>query len=324
MSKADPVEQALNEIGEVRLLGTAEGQASRLRTFLKHRSNLVVAKAAKVTHELHLASLVPELVAAFDRMWANPAKVDKRCAAMTEIVSALYDFDYTEPEVYLRGVRHIQKEASFGPPVDTAAMMRGMCAQGLLRTPSREAMSVVVDLLADPEPAARLGAVRALASNGGEAGSLLLRLKVLTGDKDPEVISECFSGLLAGAGERSLAFVASYMDDEDVLAEAAIWALGQSRLPAAIEMLKEKWKRTLDRSLRKTIVGALAASRLQEGIDHLCLQLSSTDAATAREIVTALANYANKDAVRHAVASAVQERGDRALTQRFQEAFSSE
>lgn len=322
MSTADPIERALNEIGELRSHGLRDEQAAKLRGYLKHRSNLVVAKAAKLARELQLSELVPELVAAFDRMWANPAKFDKRCAAMTEIVSALYEFDYREPDIYLRGIRHVQKEASFGPPVDTAALMRGMCAQGLLRTSYRDGLASVTDLLVDPEPPARLGAIRALAANGGEAGSLLLRLKVLTGDEDPETLGECFSGLLANAGESVLAFVARYMDDEEeAIAETAIWALGQSRLSAALTALKEKWERTVDRSVRKTLVAALAASRVQDAIDYLCLKLRDTDVETAKEIVRALANYASSEAIRQAVASAVEDRGERAVVEAFRENF---
>jgi hypothetical protein len=322
MSKADPIEKALNDIGELRVSGSPEVQSEKLRAFLKNRSNLIIAKAAKLTRELQLRALVPDLVAAFDRMWANPVKLDRRCAAMTEIVSALYEFDYTEPEVYLHGIRHVQKEASYGPPVDTAAQMRGMCAQGLLRTRHRDAMALVTDLLVDEEPPARLGAIRALASNGGEAGALLLRLKALSGDKDPEILGECFSGLLVGAGEPALPFVSAYMDSEDeVTAEAAIWALGQSRLSGGVTALQEKWERTLDRSVRKTLVAALAASRLEEAIDYLCVKLQDTDAETAKAIVSALSNYASNDAVRQAVASAIDERSSRALTEAFREHF---
>ena len=324
MSKVDPIEKALNEIGDLRVASSPEEQTDKLRAFLNNRSNLVVAKAAKLVRELQLSTLVPELVAAFDRMWMNPAKLDKRCAAMTEIVSALYEFDYTDPEVYLRGIRHVQREASYGPPVDTAAQMRGMCAQGLLRTRYRDAMAAVTDLLVDEEPPARLGAIRALASNGGEAGALLLRLKSLTGDKDPEITAECFSGLLAGAGEQALSFVAAYMDSEDeVTAEAAIWAVGESRLGGAVGALQEKWERTIDRSMRKTLVAALAASRLQEAIDYLCVKLRDTDAETAKAIVAVLANYASNEAIRNLVAMAVEERSERTVTEAFREHFAA-
>jgi hypothetical protein len=267
MRKTDPIEQALNAIGDLRSKNDPKEAAVQLRGFLRDRSNLVIAKAAKVVGELRL-SLVPELTAAFDRMMTNPQKLDKRCAAITEIITALYELDYTEPEVYRRGIRHVQKEASFGPPVDTATKLRGICAQGLLRTHSADAMSLVVDLLADPEPAARLGAIRALALNGGEAGALLL-----------------------------------------------------SRRPAAVEALKDKWERTVDRSARKALVGALAASRLQEAIDFLGSQLQNTDLATAGEILGALSNYGSNEAVRQSVTSAVEERGDRGLTALFHQYF---
>ncbi len=322
MSKTDPIEQALNAISELRTAGRSEELVTQLRIYLKNRSNLVVAKAAKLVGELKLSQLVPDLVTAFDRLWVNPAKLDKRCAAITEIVSALYELDYAEPNIYARAIHHVQKEASFGPPVDTAASLRGMSAQGLLRTSYRNAISLVVDLLVDSEPPARLGAVRALASNGGETGVLLLRLKTLTGDEDPEILGECFSGLLSAAPDESLPFVVKYLDaEDDVVVEAAIWALGQSRTPAALPSLQDKWERSVDKSLRRTLVAALAASRLEEAIDYLCSQLRVTDLQTAVEIVTTLATYAGSQSVRSAVAAAVQERGERTLTQLFKDHF---
>lgn len=322
MSKADPIEQALNEIGELRAANPSQQVVQRLRSYLKNRSNLVVAKAAKVVGERHLSGLVADLVTAFNRMMVNPAKLDKRCAAITEVVSALYELDYCEPEVYLQGIRHVQKEASFGPPVDEAATLRGRSAQGLLRTRYPDAIAVVIDSLVDPEPPARLGAVRALALNGGEVGPLLLRLKVLTGDEDPEIVSECFSGLLAAAPVPSMPFVAKYIDSkDDVIAEAAIWALGQSRQSAALPILKEKWERTADRSLRKALIAALVASRLQESFDYLCSQLRTADLRTAADIITTLSDYASTDSLRQLVTAAVEERQDPKLREVFEQHF---
>jgi len=322
VSKTDPIEAALNAIAQLRLADSPDDIAKQLHPFFSNRSNLVVAKAAKLAGELRLSGLIPDLVAAFDRLWVNPAKLDKRCAATTEIVNALYELDYTEPDIYLRGIRHVQKEASFGPPVDVAAKLRGMCAQGLLRTRSADGMAAAVDLLVDPEPPARLGAVRALGSNGGEAGALLLRLKVLAGDKDPEIIGECFTALIAAGKEQAVPFVAGYMEaDDELIAEAAIWALGQSRQTAALAVLKEKWERTVERSVRKVLVAALAASRLEEAVDYLVLQLRSADIRTAEDILTALSNYAGAESQRQLVAAAVQERDEPAVTKLFKQHF---
>src|SRR5689334_19344302 len=118
MAKSDPIERALDRIGEIRGLPATAEVMHELRGFLHHRSNLVVAKAAKVTAETASKRMLPDLLTAFHRLMVDPPRLDKRCAALTAIVTALYDLDYDEPEPYLWGLRHVQMEASFGPPVD--------------------------------------------------------------------------------------------------------------------------------------------------------------------------------------------------------------
>ena len=323
MSKSDPIESAIHAVAQLR--GASPEQAAKaLKAYLGHRSNLVVAKAAKLAAELRASNLTPELVAAFHRFMKDPAKLDKRCAAVTEVVSALYELDYLEPDVYLWGLHHVQMEASFGPPVDAAAALRGISAQGLMRTRHPHAMEEVVTLLVDAQPPARVGAVRALAANGGEAGVLLLRLKVLTGEADPDVLAECFAGLLAAAPDRSLELVARFMDEEDeATAEAAIWALGQSRLPDALEVLKEKWEATADRSTRKALMAALAASRLPEALDFLYAQVREANVQTASDVIAALAPYAGVKAIVQGVRSAVEGRGQPKLMEAFNSEFRS-
>jgi hypothetical protein len=322
MAKSDPIEKALNELGELRSARDPEVMCQQLRRYLRNRSNLVVAKAAKLVGELQLSTLIPELVTAFERFMANPSKLDKRCAAVTEIVGALYGFDYREPEVYLKGLHHVQKEASFGPPVDTAAALRGMSAQGLVRTRYSDALLEVTSLLVDPEPPARLGAVRALATNGGDAGVLLLRLKILTGDAEPEVLGECFSALLATAPGQSLPFVAKYMDDDDgATAELAIWALGESRLEAAFEPLHEKWDRTIERETRKILLAAMAALRQEQSIAFLRSLLEAANVTTASDALAALAIYKGNENITESLASVVRERHETPLLKAFQEHF---
>jgi len=322
MSKNDPIESALNAISQLRSETSSERVVKQLRPYLANRSNLVVAKAAKVAGELRVAPLVPELVKAFDRFMTDPAKLDKRCAALTEIVAALYELDYPEPDVYLRGLHHVQFEPSFGEPVDAAAALRGMSAQGLLRTPYPKRMEEVLPLLVDPQPAARLGSVRALATNGGDAGLLLLRLKVLTGDRETDVLAECFSALLAADPEQSLSFVAAYTDnEEETTAEAAIWTLGESRLPAAFEALREKLERTTYAGTREVLLSAMAASRLPEALEFLYSQLRSGSLQTATDVVEALAPYAASETITEAVRSAVKRRGDKSLLESFSRQF---
>jgi len=322
MSKNDPIESALNAVSQLRAETSSQQVVRQLRSYLANRSNLVVAKAAKIARELRVSQVVLELVKAFDRLMEDPAKLDKRCAALNEIVAALYELDYIEPEVYRRGLRHVQMEPSFGPPVDAAATLRGISAQGLLRTRYPKRMEEVVPLLVDPQPAARLGAVRAMATNGGDAGLLLLRLKLLTGDQDPDVLAECFLALLMADPEQSVPFVASYIDNEEELtAEAAIWALGTSRLPAAFEALREKFQRTLHHGTRKVLLSALAASRLAEALEFLYSQLREADLQTATGVVEALTPYAASEAITEAAHSAVEVRGQKSLLEIFTQQF---
>jgi HEAT repeat protein len=319
MKKPDPIEQALDRLGALRSeAASPDTLAQELRKFLSNKSNLVVAKAARIAGELRSEKSIPDMVAAFERLMADPGKLDKGCAALTEITGALYELDYLEPEIYFRGIHHVQMEGAFGPPVDVASKLRAFSALGLARTRYPHALEEVVALLVDREPEARIGAVRALASNGGEAGVLLLRLKVLNGDPEPDVMAECFSGLLAASPERSLSFVAEYAESEDAaVAEAAILALGTSRRPAAFDFLKEKWERSAGGRLRKTLLLAMALTRADAAIEFLVALLESGNVQTARDTITALALYRDNQRIRQLIEAAVSRRGEKQLTEAF-------
>lgn len=322
MSKVDRTEQSLERLGTLKMSTDDALVIGELKRFLGDRSNLVVAKAAKIARERGLIQLVPELVVAFKKLMADAPRLDKRCAAVTEIAMALYEMDYLEPDVYRQGLQHVQMEASFGPPTDAAATLRGICAQGLVRTRYPHALEEVVALLVDEQPPARVGAVRALATNGGEAGALALRLKALTGDLDVEVTAECFSGLLSARSDTAVNFVAGFADaDDGAVSEAAILALGASRLPKAIELLKEKWQRAVPSATRKTILLALATSRDEAALTFLIAQVNEASVQTAAEIITALALHKSSDRIRQELSGAVDRRGERALLDAFRHEF---
>jgi hypothetical protein len=324
MAKSDPIETALNRLGELRHAEPTTAVIDELRAFLRNRSNLVVAKAAMVVRDLKITTLVPELVAGFNKFMADAPRLDKRCAAVTDIASALYELDYDDPAPYLAGIKHVQLEGSYGPPVDEGAKLRAISAQGLLRTRYADALSEVVLLLVDREPAARIGAVRALSVNGGEAGVLLLRLKVLTGDTEPAVLGECFAGLLAASPQKSVAFVGEYLDvDDDATREAAALALGESRLPAAYELLKDKWDRTAMLAEKKVLLVAMAASRLDEAVAFLVSLVESASVPIASATVEALSIYRHNERISESVRKSVTGRPDKKLTENFHRAFES-
>jgi HEAT repeat protein len=318
MPKPDPVELAFHKLGSLKTIPPSPEQIHVLRGFLRNRSNLVVAKAAKISGERRFTGLIPDLVAAFHKRMADPQRLDKRCAAVTEIVVALYEMDYVEPDVYRKGLGHVQIEPAYGDPIDAAAQLRGLCAQGLVRTSQPDALAAAVSLLVDPEPPARIGAVRALASNGGDCGELVLRLKVLTGDREPEVVAECFTGLLAAPSESALDFVSRFIDSKDeAVAEVAILALGAARSSKAIAVLKEKWERTLPGPLRKVLLLALTTSRNEGALTFLLTLLETAPASSACEILTVLANQHPADRVRQAIEAALTRRADKSLLATF-------
>ena len=134
MSKFDLTEQTLERLSALKSNADDATIAKEVKTHLSNRSNLVIAKAAQIARERGTTGLLQELTAAFQKLMKDPQRLDKRCAALTQIALALYEMDYQDSDVYLKGMRHVQMEGSFGPPVDFAAALRGICAQGLVRT----------------------------------------------------------------------------------------------------------------------------------------------------------------------------------------------
>jgi hypothetical protein len=322
MPKHDPTLEALNHLSGLRSAPDGASLHDELRGFLRNRSNLVAAKVAKIAGERRITALLPDLVAAFQKLMADPARLDKRCEATTEIVTALYMMDYLEPEVYLTGLHHVQMEGSYGPPIDVAAQLRGVCAQALTRTRYPFALEEVLSLLVDPEPPARIGALRALAANGGPGGLLALRLKVLTGDREPAVIAECFAGLLALPSDNAVNFVARFVDSNDApVAEAAVLALGAARSALAVEMLKGKWQKTRRAPLKRVLLLALASSRSEEALNFLLEELATALLSVASEILAALAEQRPSASIRQSIEAAIKRRDDTALEEAYKTAF---
>ncbi|HTB20219.1 MAG TPA: HEAT repeat domain-containing protein, partial [Bryobacteraceae bacterium] len=212
MPKVLVTEDALAAIHTIRQSPENYDLKRDLAPFLRHKSNHAIAAAAAAAEHLEAAVLAPDLVQAFEKLMRDPAKLDQACKATIAIVQALIQLEDAAAKVYFAGIRHVQKEGSFGPPVDAAAPLRGLCARGLARMGHPDALLECVTLLADPEIAARAGAVRAIADSGRPDGVLLLRLKTLLGDKEIDVTGECFAALLSLDPVGSVEFVAQFLN----------------------------------------------------------------------------------------------------------------
>ena len=75
--------------------------AAAVRKGLLDRVGLVVAKAAKVAAEVQMREVLPELVAAFERLFEKPAERDPQCWGKNAIAKALMELDYRQSAVFL-------------------------------------------------------------------------------------------------------------------------------------------------------------------------------------------------------------------------------
>jgi HEAT repeat protein len=288
-----------------------------LRQVLQSKHAIAVARAAKIVGKANLSGLISNLVAAFERLMLNAAATDPNCIAKKQIAEALYRLDYSQETLFLNGIRHVQMESAWGGKVDTASGLRGICALGLVRMSYPEVMVELADLLADPEPEARIGAVRAIAYSENPQGVPLLRLKVKVGDKDPQVLSECFMGLLKLAPAQSLALVAEFLDrPEAQICEMAALALGESRLPEAFSILRDWWQRTRNEELRQSALLAIAMLRQDAALEFLLALVTEGKLAEAKEAVVALDLYRQDRYLWQRICEAIKQRGDDNLLNR--------
>jgi HEAT repeat protein len=284
----------------------------------------VAAKAAEIAGDLGTESLTDALEPAFERFMANPVRDDKGCQAKTAVAEALYKTGALSADVYLRGIRHVQMEPSFGPPIDTAAKLRGLCAMGLARMAHPETMNELARLLADREADARIMAARAIAYTGDSRGEPLLRYKVYCGDQEPQVVTECFLALLRLAPDKSLEFVSSYLDSSDPeLVESAAVAMGESRIAKALPPLQAAYAGTIDEAIRRALLFAIAALRCDQAVEFLLGELATASGKTAGSALASLVVLRNDPAIRRRVADIVDQRKDRQLSREFRESFES-
>ena len=286
-----------DQLEQLRQLRTATGLSGSevdriLRKALEDRSNLVVASAAKLAVIHSRGALIPGLIAAFERLLDDPAKTDPKCWGKTAVVKALAELDYSESPVFLRGMRHVQMEPTFGGREDSAVLLRSHATLAIVQCVDldRDAkLRHLVDMLADSADPVRGEAVRAIEQMDGQEAALLLRLKAYGSDKSAQVTGQVFDSLLRLEGGRAVTFVAQFMtrdaSNEEVRDEAAL-ALGGARLPDAAKALMEAWRTTRSTEFRGTLLRALSASREETALAfllHLVKTGISRDVAAALE-----------------------------------------
>jgi hypothetical protein len=309
-----------------------------LRSLLKHRSNFVIGKAVRLAEERRITSATPELIESFAYFMADCVKRDPGCSAKLAIVNCLMAFNEPVWDVYLAGVQHVQKEPAFGPPIDTAGTLRGLCGRSLIAMGHHDAFRWHAVLLADREPVTRALAVETLGGVPDERAELLLRCKIAREpdpnppefrihgrEPEPNIEMDAFDGLMRIAPEESFDFVVWYLktDDPNCVRGAAL-ALGQTHEMTAFEALRERWASALrdaDPEICSGLALGLALLRSDESFDFLLEALKSAPLPVASALIKGLALYREAPARAAAVQHIVDQRRNRELAQIYRKHF---
>ncbi|MGH9604070.1 MAG: HEAT repeat domain-containing protein [Terracidiphilus sp.] len=291
-----------------------------VKKMLGSRSNLLVAKAARLAEDNGLAQIVPELLAAFNRFFTNPGKTDPQCWAKNALSHALMRLECRDKDVYLRGLHHYQLEPTWGGRSDSAAVLRANCAHGLVACDdidNRALLDLLLDLLVDEDKTVRVEAARAIGQIGALA-SPVLRLRALIPDEEPEVSAVCFGTLLSIERDEAIAFVARFLDKGDDAAGEAAFALAETHSPLALAEILKRQAYSHDPWFAAVLLRAIALTRLPEAADFL-VDLIAGDKREAPMAIEALGSAAPSGELRDRVRQAVERAESSELEKAFRE-----
>ncbi|HEY1814805.1 MAG TPA: hypothetical protein VGG74_20805 [Kofleriaceae bacterium] len=288
-------------------LAALRDEPDRAEVLAALRGTVGVLVAAAVKHVERLG-LTDELAPAFERLCDQAAKRDPGCRGKVAIARYLHDADVWDELVLARGVAFVQHEPAFGGPVDTAAELRGVCGISYAHAGRPDALDVLASLLADPERTARIAAAQGLGDAGHIDASALLRYKALAGDPEPDVHAAVLEALLRLAGAPALDFIARCLPAHDERAELAAYALGGSRLAAAVPILQAWVDECSPRQRREVGYLALALSRDDDATARLVEIARAGDRADALAAAKALATFAADPAMAAKIRDAAQAR----------------
>jgi HEAT repeat protein len=326
----DRLESKLSELRGLRDADAAT-RVSGLRRALADRSNYLVAKAAEVAAECGHDELIPDLLTIYNELFGEDAvERDQLVRAKEAIARALRTLGYRQPEPFVRGLHHVQLEPAWGAPhgvEDHAGSLRCACAHALVDTdlPDGTALRELIPHLTDPIARVRVDTVRAVSQVGGDDAVLLLRLKSHAGDREPEVIGECFAAILDREPNAAVAFIVPFLqhDDDAIKVEAAA-TLALARDPAALDHIRTFLREQLSTEVRTATIVACAASPQRAVADLLLEIIAGPDRSSAQSAIQALSESRFRNDVRERARSAAQSSGDRELVAAFTFAFGRE
>ncbi len=319
------IERELEALVKLRSSEADEARSRGLRKALGDKVNVIVAKAAALTAEMQVRSLIPDLCASFERLLIDPLKSDPKCWGKEAIAKALKDLGHAESAVFLKGVQHVQLEPVWGGEEDTAATVRATCALALLGCTDltrEDKLWHIMRLLTETSPSLRKDAALALESLEGREAALLLRIKARMGDVDATVTGQVFESLLRVEGEAAVSFVAEFLraTPAEVREEAAL-ALGASRLTGAVAALKAALAQKHPLLEYEIIFRALSISRHEEAVRFLLEVVRSRRSSEAIAALDALKLYRDSNDIRDKLTDVVARRSEAEIQHEFQRLF---
>ena len=316
---AKSVETKLQSLIEYRFGKEAKQDETVLISALSDKHYRVVAKAAELAGERLCYGAMSALKESYRRLLNDAVKKDPQCIAKQAIVRSLVTLDCPDAQFFTDGIRYRQMEPWWGAPTDSAVDVRVSCAMGLVNTGYPRALHELTALLNDAEVHARSGAVRAIVCGNPSEAELLLRFKILIGDKDTEVVGECFTGLLEVASIDALPMVANYLSHaDDALREYAAIALGESQLPEAFTCLRQASEAAFVSPEQKRILTRAAAlHRSDAAFEWLLALIAEGSSGAAEAALTALSIYKENRQLAARIKAALVARGDSKLDQQF-------
>lgn len=272
-----------------------------------------------------MQTLIPDLLTAFDRLLQDAVETDPKCWGKEAIARTLVQLDHSESAIFLRGLRHVQREPTWEGQVDAAATLRGICTLALLQCMDltrEEKLWHGIRALTDATVSVRADAARALGELAGIEAALLLRLKAQMGDQEAIVTGQALESLLRVEREAAVPFVLEFLNTSDAeVCDEAVLALGASRLPDALRALIEIWNSPRGLLVGDVLLRAISASRQETALNFLIDLVRESRERDAMAALEALELHRESQEIRKRIAEAVQTRSERGLQEYFRHKF---
>ncbi len=310
-----PIQKRLDDLTLLASSPPSPESLVKLRTFLRDRESFLVEKAIRLAEKWAAPELVPDLISTFNRLLTSK---DSGAAAKTAIAEILCNWMSPQASaLFETATRHIQREPVWGGQVDVAGPLRGWGAFGLAALGHHDQVRLILPLLIDPQPEPRIYAARALSVGRSPAGEALLRLKVLQGDPEPDVLADILLSLATGWPENSLDFFLSLVEKNPAPAEllpALLAAIAHCKTPRAVATLRDLYHNDLSPTSRRQTLDALALCRRSEAADFLLCLLTDSSPSQALATLSALNHRRGDPTLWPKVVAAILTRNDPQLT----------